>query len=383
MERKLTPIEKAESYLHEWVRQHAGEQLPPELTLTQELGVSRHTLRTALKKMEASGLIECVSRRQGRRAVERPSGSMGLIARTVIVVGGTGFDPGAWSNPGSEGAFEAGVMEALKEAGYYTLMMGEEALAWELKATFMDHPPLALIGTMGTELVKPIQQLHDHGVAIMLYGDNPLNAPFDRVYADQEEGTRMLVKLLVRRGKKRILRLWTYEGEDWWIQQRNKGYKSAMEEAGLEVLPPELVPRSLHDPKEPLSDRQTMDRLSHLYAGMLMKWLSGDNPVDGILCGSDPDAYAVNAALKLHGLPPQQVDVCGFDNVWTSCQGTGYAKPPIATIDRGNHDAGRQIVNLLLKRTAGQLPTEPQAIRVVPQLIPIDSQLKKAYKASS
>src|ERR671923_2005166 len=58
-------VDVAEGALRQWLatgRHRSGERLPPEQELSARLGISRGTLRTALRRLEESGEIV---RRQG------------------------------------------------------------------------------------------------------------------------------------------------------------------------------------------------------------------------------------------------------------------------------------------------------------------------------
>src|ERR671920_1270925 len=64
-EAKPSLVDVAEEALRSWLatgRHRSGERLPPEQELSARLGISRGTLRTALRRLEESGEIV---RRQG------------------------------------------------------------------------------------------------------------------------------------------------------------------------------------------------------------------------------------------------------------------------------------------------------------------------------
>ena len=46
---------------------------------------------------------------------------------------------------------------------------------------------------------------------------------------------------------------------------------------------------------------------------------------------------------------------------------------PVATVDKRNHECGRQMIRLLLERIEGRLPPEPQCRVVEPELIVTDA----------
>ena len=71
-------VDSAEEALRNWLasgRHRLGDRLPPENTLASMLGISRGTLRTALRRLEQTGEIV---RRQGSGTfvgkVGRPAG---------------------------------------------------------------------------------------------------------------------------------------------------------------------------------------------------------------------------------------------------------------------------------------------------------------------
>ncbi len=77
-EARKSLVDVAEDALRTWLatgRHRSGERLPPEQELSRRLGISRGTLRTALRRLEESGEIV---RRQGSGTFVGQSGSWTL-----------------------------------------------------------------------------------------------------------------------------------------------------------------------------------------------------------------------------------------------------------------------------------------------------------------
>ena len=77
-EARKSLVDVAEDALRTWLatgRHRSGERLPPEQELSQRLGISRGTLRTALRRLEESGEIV---RRQGSGTFVGQAGSWTL-----------------------------------------------------------------------------------------------------------------------------------------------------------------------------------------------------------------------------------------------------------------------------------------------------------------
>lgn len=357
------PVGRADAWLRQWLAQHPGAALPSELELVARLGVSRSTVRTVLKQLEAQGLVECLGRRQGRRAAERPR-HRGVWARTVVVLSPARIDPFTKAHTGWLEAIEAGAMDALRQHGLYGLLMDAQGLG-----DVLDDPerlPQGGLVVRDRDSLASVRCLREHGVPTVAYGTEAAIEGVDQVYTDQEAGCLALTRHLLGRGRRRLLRVWTGGGDPWWLCQRDRGYECALREAGLEPLPPLRVPSG--DPDVP--QLTIFPERIRLYAGFLAEFVLGSNPVDAILSTTDRDVYAIDAALRLLGRTPQEdVDLVGYDNIWETCEerARGLVRP-LATVDKQNDLAGREMVRLLLERIAAQdaLPARQVPIPPLP-----------------
>lgn len=376
---KLTEMPPGARSLHllrKWIlegRFPGGTRLPPEQELAAEIGVSRGTVRLALDKLEREGLIKGRKGR-GRLVVPGVAQAGSIMSRTVGLLTILPQDATRFRFSGWMEAVDAGIIEAATRAGLNVLTLHPDALGEEgLRRLILDRPFGVLVAhAVGENPWGPpiLERLHRGGVRIVVNGDAPELAAYDRVVSDHEAGSYELTRWLIRRGRRRVLRLWTAGLDDYWVKARFAGHERALREAGLDVLPLVHV-KNFYSPKE--LDREAFEIGTRQFAGFLVEHLRGPSRIDAVMVVSDPDVFQAAAALELLGVKPNaDVDVVGYDNNWRDCPARRYSSfIPLATIDKLNHQTGEMMVRMLLE--AGQAPQGAQGRRVVvqPRLIEI------------
>jgi len=360
-----SPVGRVDTFLRGWLTTNPGEMLPPELDLVDRLGVSRSTVRTVLKQLEAQGLVQCLGRRQGRRAATSRPQQRGVWAKTVLVIS-PALDPAKYARTGWLEAIEAGAMDALRQQGLYGLLMDSAGIPDILADA--QRLPLGALAVRAADPAHTVLPLHRAGVTTAVFGTQAELAAIDQVYTDQAAGCQLLCDYLItQRGRKRLLRLWTPQDNPWWLRLRDEGYARAIAAAGLTPLPIVNVPPAVTNGK-PLEELHDKIRI---YTGFLAEYLLGPEPVDSILATTDRDVFAVVAALRTLGKRPQvDVDVVGYDNFWDMCEETSVEPiPPLASIDKQNDRVGREMVRLMSERIAGPADMRPRRVAIPPQLI--------------
>jgi len=348
-----------------------------EAELAVKLDISRGTLRTALKELEGEGLLKP---RQGRGRVvissDKPMSTphrvgSGVLNKSISLISSTCGRTSSFRRKGFEAAVDVGVSDAVDEAGLNLLMLHPNSLGSDgLSDLIAGMPAGVVVGhrvCLDPAGQRVIATLVAAGVRVVAHGDAPGLASCDRVTTDHEIGCWELTSFLIAKGRTRILRLWGEARPLYWIHERNSGYERAMREAGLTALPacavPGLLPR----------DNQTPEIFGvrvRQYLGFLAEWLTRADPVDAILAHTDSDAFCIAAACRLMGKEPgRDVLIAGYDGYWRqSPERQLEPSVPVATVDKDNDKVGRELVRLLLARAGGQLPPEPQHVRVEAKL---------------
>ena len=353
----------------------AGEPLPSERELSDQLSVSRDTVRRAIEVLENSGVLRADGRTRlvaGTEPVSEPSGWM---ENAVAVVAPEGTLIPAHHHPGWGDYILLGVIGAVRAAGKHAVTLHPDLLDEAEIGKLLQGRPFGMIfpefflQAKVYQAKDVIRQFAAAGVPVVAYGDSPELQQFDRVASEHEQGAFELTQWLIAQGRRRILPLWFGPRADYWIIARRAGYERAMREAGLPALDtawmaplPEL---------EPTSDN--FEIMSHYIAGYLPAHLGGAKPVDAIMAITDGHVPYIAAACQQFGkVPNRDVFLVGYDNYAADMPELALNREivgPLATVDKRNFEMGQEMVRLLMQRVAGELPDEPQRRLVAPKLI--------------
>ncbi|MGH3714830.1 MAG: LacI family DNA-binding transcriptional regulator [Micromonosporaceae bacterium] len=232
-----------------------------------------------------------------------------------------------------------GVSQELDAAGRQLVLMMTEANA--------DHSRIESYVAGG----------HVDGVMLIsLHGADPLPATLARMglpvvcggrplasvalpYTDSDNsgGAEVAVRHLMERGRRRIATIAGPQDMNAGID-RLAGYRAAL--AGGERRSLIAVGDFTRE-----SGEQAMRQL-----------LADDPQLDAVFVASDPMALGALRALYAAGRRvPEDVAVVGFDDI----DSARYADPPLTTIRQPVEGLGREMVRFLVRRLAGELPTDP------------------------
>ena len=106
------------------------------------------------------------------------------------------------------------------------------------------------------------------------------------------------------------------------------------------------------------------DRTVAFTALLALAALRRDGPgPDALLCPNDDRARSAVAAIRELGLVPNRdILVAGYDNsIRPTVEDPTVSLRPAVTVDKHNERSAQDIAELLLARTEGKLPAEPQA----------------------
>ncbi len=347
-----------------------GDSLPAERKLAETIGVARNTIRAALQQLESEGLI--VQDGYRRRIASIPEPATGVLSGTIGVVAARRDTDVSHRAPGWESFVEVGAMEEARQQHMSTLMLHAEALERPAPVEeLLAHPLRGIIICSGAYrspgIMGLIDRFRDAGLPVVVEGDPVGTESFDRVISDHTQGAAMLTRLMLERGRNRIVYLLPRnEANRYWVERRLAGYRAAMQEAGHEPLEPILTGRMA----ENTSDPEQFEIATMQMLGYLVDHRQRYGALDALLTASDAQVCIAAAALRKLGLEPQKdVLIAGYDNFWQELPERAFEDTaPVATVDKDNVAIGRRLVSLLL--TQPRATGEPPRVEVVsPRLI--------------
>lgn len=357
------------------------DPMPSERSLSERFGVGRTLIRSALKRLTDEGLL----RRDGprMRAITAKARQADTWMRQAVVFLDPLFDS---RNRSSQDAYWAnylslGLGQAVRDAGYHVVALNPSELRPQDVRRLAEEKPVGVLVPElhggGPQTPQLIQMLVAAGTRVVVYGGDPELAPFDRVMSDHEAGAYQMTRWLIQQGKQQIAHIWPAPANGYWYAPRQAGYERAMREAGLTPRPPILCsPLPLVESESAEDQRRIVfDAAVRSTAGFLVEHMIGAAPLDALMVGTDRDAFAVTAAVRMFGrIPGKDFLVTGYDNYWTQSYERAFETcPPAATVDKCNDRMGHEMVSLLLERVAGRLPEAPQCRQVEPVVVATES----------
>lgn len=342
-----------------------GQRLPSEQALAEMFRVSRTTVRKALDDLSEDGVVR---RKQNRGCVvtENPSGTSALLGRAMIVVNDLLDGPGG-TNPGSSSAgIKQGMFDAAERTNRTLLMMAVESVDTFMTRELIASRPQGLVMLCWRAYspeARRIAAVFDQAeIPVAAFGMDEIPEAverYDRVVSDHESGTRKLLELLARHGRKRVLRLWTPPEECAWIAAHNRAYEEASWRLGMHVVAP-VYAKGI--PAQNIGDPAAFEARTRYLAGHLAEHLTSPNPVDAIMVATDSETFHVAAACRLLGrVPGVDVLIVGYDNYWAGAFEREFESAvPFATVDKKNAVIGEELVRLLDQRISGGAASRPQ-----------------------
>jgi len=347
-----------------------GQPLPSTRKLSQELSVNRGTISRAFTLLEEEGYLKVGD--NGLRIVaariQQPSRLFDKSIAVLIT------PPETWDErhrePGWLEYIDRGILDRIREGGLHAMSLNPTLIDEATITDLMHSRPRGIVvgeaATYSSRTISMVNAIRESGLPVVIYGDAPELAGFDRITSDHEAGAYQLTRWLLSKGCKRIVELFPeHNRKSYWAQGRARGCRRAMKEAGLPVLDPVLFPLV-----KQANDEENFNDTVRMLAGYLVKHL-GPNRADAILCASDCFVFPVAAVFRLAGyIPNKDVIIAGYDNYWHETPERQFEDvEPAATVDKLNHVIGQEMVKLLLERISGSLPNEPQRRVVTPKMI--------------
>lgn len=346
-----------------------GDRLPAESRLAAQFEVSRMTLRSALDVLEREGLVRR-EKNCGCVCAIPSSPKRGLMARTLVLLSDHRPASDAKIYGGSSASVVSGVIDGANQRRMNFLRIHPDIDTDTSLNELVSDPPAGVVMSCWERPIdwqlKLLHRLKGAGVPVVAWGEHATLTDFDRVISNHVSGTEQLVHALAKQGKRRILRLWTQPPETAnWIAAHDVGYDRATAALGLPSLPAVRVDALAE--REPITQARFNMRV-RLFAGYLAEHLNGAQPVDAIMVGTDCEVFLAMAACKLFGR--SDVAVTGYDNYWQMAPERQWEPGvPFATVDKGNHRMGEEMVELLSQRITKALPAAPQERLIDQQVI--------------
>jgi LacI family transcriptional regulator len=245
-----------------------------------------------------------------------------------------------------------GVQAAAREAEYHVLLYDtSESVELETQSVRLLHERRV------DGIILCSSRLPDDRLAETIRGVGPVvlvnrwaNAPdVAQIGADYVQGASLATRHLIELGHRRIGVL-TLAVETANSQAKLRGYRQAMQQAGLAVTPNMIA--------------RTTNSIEGGVAGA--DWLlDQEERPTAIVSYGDAVAIGVLHACHRRGLKiPDDVAVIGFGG----SEITAYLEPPLSTVQIENREMGYQAVRLLLDRV-GSAAAAPALVRTEPRLI--------------
>ena len=276
-----------------------GSNLPNEIVFSKQLGISRQTLRLALDQLEKEKLI--VRYKHRGTFVHRKSykeKTISVVVPRASYVDKAGFHSWVVAQYILEGVFGQ-ARDAGMNMGIQFLHPDEQPLNESVEILLKTNAAGYVFPSLGGNAAIIKELVRRGGCAVVRHWC-PLEYAHT-VTPNEREGTYNAVKYLINSGRRKIAFFGPAGDEKIFFMERHLGYRHAMEESGLPVLP------------EFYRDCGGYPEDAH--AATLQMLADGVRP-DAIFCGTDMRAFGVMQVLLESKIRvPEDIAVIGFDNL--------------------------------------------------------------------
>lgn len=335
-----------------------GSKLPSERELQEMLGVSRATVRQALRFLIDNDLLQSTPG-TGTFVLESAVVEKRLVG---LIVSGPNFH---FFYPQLAAAFST----CLRQSGYVTsLVMHNEQVEHLIEAIqeLMAQNVAALAITPPRHgdrslLDSWLAELTVANVPVVFIGRQTARYPhIDCIATDNwrigYEATRHLLEL----GHRRIVHIGILDYSTG--RSRAEGYRQAMIEAGLE---PSILQISDEVPDPALPGSSPSEHLATPAYQIALELWSTDRPT-AVFCFNDVSAMGVYKALRDLALRiPEDVSLISVDNLLT----TRHFEVPLTTFALPGEAIGCRGAEVLLRRIAGKVDTPELQLLAAPIII--------------
>lgn len=334
--------------------------LPPERQLVVDYGVSRITIVKALDTLETEGLIR---REHGRGTfVNTPSFSGdGDETATLAFVCGVMFHPYIYS-------VLMGAARVASESGYHLNVVGLHDDALNTDFTMRQIAAQNTVGVLtyprpSHRDLKVHQDIMAQGIPMVMIDRYYEEIDADRVVFDEENAAYDMTRYLIQKGHRDIALLTHHEVEATSIHNRIRGYRRALEEAGL-YRDDRLwfdIYANLHISKGQIGDKRNTELLrERLHADPVTAMMAVNHDIAerlnyDLMMMNMADAHAALGSTNGKAYHEQRIDVAAFayhdlkdTTAYTAVTGV-----------QGGEELGVEAARLLIDRINGTAPAGP------------------------
>ena len=319
-----------------------GDRLPGEVNMAQTLGVSRQTVRQAVRNLEEQGILSSiqgsgiyVGRKEETRRTKRKE-----FKRTAII--STYLDD--YIFPGTV----RGMQNTLFEAGYQVNLMitnnriqsERDILNGILKADDVDG---ILVEAVKSSLPNPnlelYRELDKKGIRVLFFNSFYPSLDFPCVRIDDIQSARDAVRLFLNVGHRKIAGI--FKADDGQGHLRFEGYMQALAQAGIEPEEERVI----------WLDSVTYRQFEKMEDYVLKR--IGDSTA--VLCYNDELAYKLIEGCLKRGLEiPEELSVASIDNSYLAriCHVpiTSYTHPK----EELGHEAAKKLIEMMETGAKGE-----------------------------
>ncbi|NPV54225.1 MAG: GntR family transcriptional regulator [Firmicutes bacterium] len=326
-----------------------SDKISPETELSQKLGISRTTVRQALRLLEEMGIVV---RDRGRGTFISENARDILSCR---IKGSIGF-----VLPFLDASYAADIMagatrEAAKQ-GYNLILRdsendpGKEAQAIK---SLVEHGVEGILLFPCTERFysRTVLKLHLDDYPIVMVGRKYSHLPIPAVEADNYNGAREAAEYLHELGCREFALISPAVSHMSSVEARLNGYRDVCLERGI---PAKTVWIETGHPEESSIywERRDVNALENSIA-TIQNFLERNPKVDAILTCNDLLAVdALKANARLGRRVPDDISVIGFDDAPFSSQ----LDPMLTTVRVPRLEMGQAAITVITKLLQGEMP---------------------------
>ena len=375
-ETTLPGYQRVRQWLLEYISREQlepGDRIPSERILADALGLSRPTIAKAVAELVDEGTL-MRALRSGTFVGGRVRGRKSSGLRTIGIMM-------PWLTEDGRGQVTARVMHDKvhlphRDSMHLDVLQGAMSVLNSHGCAFLVLPNNS--AREGAEILAKLADDQLDGVLAMptdsyaheqLYSNaieagKPIvfidrycpNLKADRVVTDNVNGARMAVRYLIGKGHRRIA-MFTDFSTMTSVQDRQKGYKAALEEAGIRFDDDLLC--------GPQIARFGWWRLDFA----LEHCRSLPDPITAVFCMNDTSLMAtIEAADRLGIRVPDEIELISFFDDHVSSE----ISTPFSRIKQDTQEMGRIGAEMLMERISGTAPDEPRHVLVTARLIPAE-----------
>lgn len=330
----------------------AGKSLPVKIDqVAARAGVSPSTVSRILNGT-------AVVNEEKRKAVQDAIAALGFVPNPVArgLAGGRTFSVGVVTQAIDSpfyGAALRGIEDELDPAGYVPLFVsghwsdGTESRCLDVLRARRVDGIIVLTGRLSDQTLKAYAKT----VPVVVTG-RTLKAPgLFSLNFDNFKGGKLATQYLIGLGHRAIAFI-AGDADHPDANERLRGYRAALEAAGIAFDPGLVVHGSYHE----VSGLQAVEQLLHQRRRFT-----------AIFAANDQMAVGANLALQRRSLRvPADISLVGFDDLPSSM----YTIPPLSSVRQPSYELGRLAAQSMLTLIAGKQPT---AVVPQPELITRES----------